>query len=154
MKIGRLGGDEFVLLLPWTCDDPRTSHLARQCINAISTPFELPNGDASVGLSMGIAAIRPQDDFSTALARADQAMYRVKRSGKRGFTSPSQAASRCWIRSRSTNGDSATSLAADDQAQLRCQRRSRRPRRPQSSNQLLSNTRNSAGLAWRDMATA
>jgi GGDEF domain-containing protein len=34
---------------------------------------------------MGIAAIRPQDDFGAALARADQAMYRVKRSGKRGF---------------------------------------------------------------------
>ncbi|HDX8370412.1 TPA: sensor domain-containing diguanylate cyclase [Aeromonas dhakensis] len=85
VKIGRLGGDEFVLLLPWASDDPRTSQLASQCIDAISTPFELPNGDASVGLSMGIAAIRPQDDFSTALARADQAMYRVKRGGKRGF---------------------------------------------------------------------
>lgn len=85
VRLGRIGGDEFVLLLPWACDDPRTSHLARQCIDAIATPFELPNGDASVGLSMGIAAIRPQDDFGAALARADQAMYRVKRSGKRGF---------------------------------------------------------------------
>jgi diguanylate cyclase (GGDEF)-like protein len=85
VRLGRLGGDEFVLLLPWPSEDPRTSHLARQCIDAIATPFELPNGEAAVGLSMGIAAIRPQDDFSTALARADQAMYRVKRSGKRGF---------------------------------------------------------------------
>ena len=48
-------------------------------------PPNVPNGEAEVGLSMGIAQIRPQDDFSTALARADQAMYRVKRSGKRGF---------------------------------------------------------------------
>lgn len=85
VKLGRLGGDEFVLLLPWHSDDPRTHHLAHQCVNVISTPFELPNGEAEVGLSMGIAQIRPQDDFSTALARADQAMYRVKRSGKRGF---------------------------------------------------------------------
>ncbi|ABO88889.1 GGDEF domain protein [Aeromonas salmonicida subsp. salmonicida A449] len=85
VKLGRLGGDEFVLLLPWHSDDPRPHHLAQQCVNVISTPFELPNGEAEVGLSMGIAQIRPQDDFSTARARADQAMYRVKRSGKRGF---------------------------------------------------------------------
>ncbi|MGY3859735.1 sensor domain-containing diguanylate cyclase [Aeromonas veronii] len=85
VTLGRIGGDEFVLLLPWPSEDPRTSHLARQCVNAIATPFELSNGEASVGLSMGIAAIRPQDDFSSALARADQAMYQVKRGGKHGF---------------------------------------------------------------------
>lgn len=85
VRLGRLGGDEFVLLLPWHSEEPQTSQLARQCIDAIATPFELPNGEVVVGLSMGIATIRPQDDFGSALARADQAMYRVKRSGKRGF---------------------------------------------------------------------
>lgn len=48
VRLGRLGGDEFVLLLPWPSEDPRTSHLARQCIDAIATPFELPNGEAAV----------------------------------------------------------------------------------------------------------
>ncbi|WP_421240413.1 diguanylate cyclase domain-containing protein [Aeromonas enteropelogenes] len=84
-ELGRIGGDEFVLLLPWESEDPRTHELARLCIELISTPFPLANGDGHVGLSMGIAAIRPQDDFGAALARADQAMYLVKRSGKRGF---------------------------------------------------------------------
>ncbi|MFQ2245342.1 diguanylate cyclase domain-containing protein [Aeromonas enteropelogenes] len=84
-ELGRLGGDEFVLLLPWESEDPRTHELAQLCIELISTPFPLANGDGNVGLSMGIAAIRPQDDFGAALARADQAMYQVKRSGKQGF---------------------------------------------------------------------
>ena len=44
VRLGRIGGDEFVLLLPWACDDPRTSHLARQCIDAIATPSSCPTG--------------------------------------------------------------------------------------------------------------
>ncbi|MFM4702845.1 diguanylate cyclase domain-containing protein [Aeromonas bivalvium] len=83
--IGRLGGDEFILLLPWPSQEPRTQQLALACQQAISAPFPLANGEARIGLSMGIAQIRPQDDFGAALARADKAMYRVKHGGKGGF---------------------------------------------------------------------
>jgi diguanylate cyclase (GGDEF)-like protein/PAS domain S-box-containing protein len=83
--LGRLGGDEFILLLSWSSRDARTLQLAQACQQAISAPVPLANGEASIGLSMGIAQIRPQDDFSTALARADKAMYQVKHGGKRGF---------------------------------------------------------------------
>jgi PleD family two-component response regulator len=48
------------------------------------TPFELNNGTANVGASIGIEQVLPQDDFVNALVRADQAMYQIKHAGKNG----------------------------------------------------------------------
>ena len=80
-----------MLLLPWACDDPRTSHLARQCIDAIATP----SGAAQRGRLGGTEhrRLRPAPAPGRFQARrwprADQAMCRVKRAGKRGFAQPS-----------------------------------------------------------------
>ncbi len=83
--LGRLGGDEFVLLLPWALQNSQTQPLAQACIDCLDTPFELDNGEAFVGMSMGVEGVREQDDFADVMARGDAAMYQVKRAGKRGM---------------------------------------------------------------------
>lgn len=82
--IGRLGGDEFVLLLPFALRQPQVRQLAHACLDAVLTPFDLANGHAHIGASVGVSQVELKDDFDTALARADEAMYRIKKNGKRG----------------------------------------------------------------------
>jgi len=94
VMIGRLGGDEFVLLLPFAIDHPQVRRLAHACLDAVLTPFDMANGHALIGASVGVSQAQTKDDFDTALARADEAMYRIKKNGKRGvafdpaFTDP------------------------------------------------------------------
>ncbi|TCZ27867.1 sensor domain-containing diguanylate cyclase [Pantoea agglomerans] len=82
--IGRLGGDEFVLLIPWALNHPRVKKLAHACLDAVMTPFDMANGHALIGASVGVSQAQDKDDFDTALQRADEAMYRIKKNGKRG----------------------------------------------------------------------
>jgi diguanylate cyclase (GGDEF)-like protein/PAS domain S-box-containing protein len=82
--IGRLGGDEFVLLMPWALDHPRVKKLAHACLDAVMTSFDMANGHALIGASVGVSQAQDKDDFDTALQRADEAMYRIKKNGKRG----------------------------------------------------------------------
>ena len=82
--VGRLGGDEFVLLLPFALNSLLTNSTAHNCLRAALTPFELDNGDAQVGASIGIDEVRRDDDFVNALRRADQSMYQIKHTGKNG----------------------------------------------------------------------
>jgi len=81
---GRLGGDEFVLLMPFGQDDPQVAEVSYACLEAAIAPFELENGTATIGASIGIVQARPQEGFSAVLSRADEAMYRIKRNGKNG----------------------------------------------------------------------
>ncbi|MDB5795861.1 MAG: Sensory box/GGDEF family protein [Noviherbaspirillum sp.] len=85
--VARLGGDEFVILLTGL-NDPRSAAeiVARQCLMAVSAPFELGESRLALGMSIGIAlhtgaAVAP----SYLMARADIAMYRAKRKGKGKF---------------------------------------------------------------------
>jgi len=82
--IGRLGGDEFVLLIPLALNHPRVKTLAHACLDAVMTPFDMANGHALIGASVGVSQAQDKDDFDTALQRADEAMYRIKKNGKRG----------------------------------------------------------------------
>ena len=90
--LGRLGGDEFLLLLPRSSNSSAAETLAQQCIEAMQAPFSVDNGDAQVGLSIGIEQVRAGERFEQALARADAAMYRVKSAGKSGFYLPEGSA--------------------------------------------------------------
>lgn len=86
--ISRLGGDEFFLLVQdiGSCDS--AAHLAEKLIKVIEEPITgLPEGTA-LSASIGICLF-PQIDLEAtpeAIIRcADQAMYRAKAAGKRGF---------------------------------------------------------------------
>lgn len=85
VTIGRIGGDEFILLLPWPMEHEEINHIARRCLDAAITPFELGNGTATVGASIGINEAWFSDEFGNAVIRADESMYLVKRTGKNGI---------------------------------------------------------------------
>lgn len=78
-RMYRLGGDEFVVVLD--------GHLARPEIDAICSgikklagvPFELKNGLATTGASIGVTFSEPGDLLmGTILKRADVALYKAK----------------------------------------------------------------------------
>jgi diguanylate cyclase (GGDEF)-like protein/PAS domain S-box-containing protein len=86
--VGRLGGDEFVVMLPHTgAGDLQGAAVAAALIESIAEPFELPDGGrACIGASIGMAAYPVHGDSRGALeASADEALYAVKRTGKRSF---------------------------------------------------------------------
>ncbi|MDE2372872.1 MAG: PleD family two-component system response regulator [Hyphomicrobiales bacterium] len=81
----RVGGEEFVVVMPET-DMAVAAMVAERLRRRIaSEPFSISQGSQSlpVTLSIGIAALRGQDDNAAALIkRADQALYRAKRDGR------------------------------------------------------------------------
>jgi diguanylate cyclase (GGDEF)-like protein/PAS domain S-box-containing protein len=84
--IARIGGDEFIGICR-TITTPEEAELVACKIIAIqSEPFDLKGHSYSIGVSIGIS-VYPTDgeDAGTLLNRADEAMYRVKKSGKGGY---------------------------------------------------------------------
>lgn len=83
--VSRLGGDEFTLVI----EDGETAHLetvARKILQAIEKPYDLGFHQAHVSTSIGIA-IYPEcgSDVQSLLQKADGAMYKIKKSGKKGY---------------------------------------------------------------------
>jgi len=74
--VARVGGDEFGILLPESTLDLATAVAGRMAALAVDDPM-LPT------LSIGVAALRPDDPTAKRLFRdADRAMYVAKRSGR------------------------------------------------------------------------
>ncbi len=84
--LGRWGGDEFVLVV----EDLRASNDARRVaervLGCFDEPFSLDGYTVSMSASLGIA-VSPDDALAeeVLMRLADEAMYRVKRTGKKGF---------------------------------------------------------------------
>ena len=78
--IARYGGDEFVVMI-----EDLSRDLAREKIMAFMKNLQRlrftshARGDITVGVSPGVAMVKPGDTAETILERADQAMYEVKR---------------------------------------------------------------------------
>lgn len=91
--VARFGGDEFTILLLEISTPEDISLVAQSIIDELSRPFSIKGETAVIGASVGIA-IFPSDgnDADELIRRADQAMYAVKRSGKRGFKHASELA--------------------------------------------------------------
>jgi len=78
----RMGGEEFLVLLPGAGVDsalPRLEQL-RGRIGQLGP--ELRHEGLVITASIGLAQMQPDDDMAALLRRADNAMYRAKRSGR------------------------------------------------------------------------
>jgi len=78
-RLGRWGGEEFVVLATGTDARGAEEMAERLRERVMGTPFEEVG---QVTVSIGIAACRPEDTSKTLVARADQAMYQAKQSGR------------------------------------------------------------------------
>lgn len=79
---GRLGGEEFAVMLAET-DAEQGARLANRLGQAIrSATVETEAGPVSYTVSIGLSQLAAGDTTDTILARADQALYRAKESGR------------------------------------------------------------------------
>jgi diguanylate cyclase (GGDEF)-like protein len=80
--VGRLGGEEFAILLP-RCDEEGARQAAESIRSAVeSARVATPLGEIVTTTSIGCAAIAFDDTVSTALQKADEALYEAKRGGR------------------------------------------------------------------------
>ncbi|MCG8510054.1 MAG: sensor domain-containing diguanylate cyclase [Rhodospirillales bacterium] len=85
--IARIGGDEFVMWLDGIAPDVAEAR-AGQLVDAAKRLAKFSEDvDEALGLSVGVAVFDPESEESLdeLLARADVAMYSVKRRGKGGY---------------------------------------------------------------------
>ena len=78
----RVGGEEFLLIFA----DTTAEQAAQACERLLASVRTYPWGDVVAGLlctvSAGVAALDPDEDVTTWLARADAALYGAKRAGR------------------------------------------------------------------------
>ncbi|WP_249164500.1 bifunctional diguanylate cyclase/phosphodiesterase [Bradyrhizobium jicamae] len=82
--IARLGGDEFAVLAEGCgMSDAALTELANRLIGRLSVPVDLPEGEAFVGATIGIARLPEHGATAEAAVRnADLALYMAKEAGR------------------------------------------------------------------------
>jgi len=81
--LARVGGDEFIAILDDVRDNKSLETIGHKLISTIGESFNIKNHICHIGVSIGIS-VYPQDgkDIETLIGCADQAMYKIKSSGK------------------------------------------------------------------------
>jgi len=82
----RIGGDEFIIILPDVTKEI-SSKISQKIIDSIRQSFEIKDYTLNISSSIGISQF-PQDGnrVNTLLKHADEAMYKIKESGRDNFT--------------------------------------------------------------------
>ncbi|SDK32565.1 diguanylate cyclase [Methylophilus rhizosphaerae] len=80
--VTRMGGEEFVVILPNTSLDEAVTTMSRLQRSLTKEYFLGNNQKLLVTFSAGVALFKQEDDVTSILLRADQAMYLAKKSGK------------------------------------------------------------------------
>lgn len=80
--VGRTGGDEILVLLPDVRSLDEVAKVAEAIRGRAAEPIEYPGGIINATLSIGATLAVPGEDATTATARADEAMYRAKETGR------------------------------------------------------------------------
>jgi two-component system cell cycle response regulator len=80
----RYGGEEFVVVMPETDMAVATMVAERLRRRIAGEPFPIQKGARTIDvtISIGIAALGPDDNAAAVIKRADQALYRAKRDGR------------------------------------------------------------------------
>lgn len=78
----RVGGDEFMVLCEGVSPEQARA-VAERVTAAFTQPFSLGGQLVTVTASVGLALSRPDSDAHSLVTRADTAMYRAKRTGRR-----------------------------------------------------------------------
>ena len=80
--VARLGGDEFAILVADVAGGA-LPYLAQRLVLAAQLPVATPDGELSVGVSIGVArSVAGDGAISDIAARADRALYDVKLAGR------------------------------------------------------------------------
>ena len=82
--VARYGGEEFCLLVPEITVQEAEILADRLCRAVAEHAFPLEAGVRHLTVSVGVAALHPDDAGSEVVSRADAAMYRVKAGGGNG----------------------------------------------------------------------
>ncbi|MFC1603279.1 diguanylate cyclase domain-containing protein [Pseudomonadota bacterium] len=86
--VARMGGDEFILLLPKIEQQADAATIAQKIVTAIAKPVTVGDVTHSISTSAGISFFPTDgDDHDTLVAKADYAMYCIKKRGKNNFMS-------------------------------------------------------------------
>jgi diguanylate cyclase (GGDEF)-like protein len=84
--VARVGGDEFLFIAGGLRSAENATLVAEKLVRLVAQPMEIRGKQVHIGASIGIA-ISPDHgaEGDALIKRADEAMYRVKNSGKCGF---------------------------------------------------------------------
>jgi diguanylate cyclase (GGDEF)-like protein len=80
-EVARYGGDEFFIVLDHCNSIEELALVARNVQKAASHPVETSMGAIDVSISVGAVLAEATAETDDALRRADEALYRAKRSG-------------------------------------------------------------------------
>jgi diguanylate cyclase (GGDEF)-like protein len=84
--IARVGGDEFLLIATELKSSDDAEQIAKEVLQLASQPVTIEGQKAAVSASIGIAFYPDHSENIDQLIKlADEAMYRIKNSGKNGF---------------------------------------------------------------------
>ncbi|MDE4146086.1 MAG: diguanylate cyclase [Pseudophaeobacter sp. bin_em_oilr2.035] len=90
--LARVGGEEFMIVLPGA-NEQEASEAAVALCNAInSTPFDVPEIDEPIAVTISIGAVigdgaeKEMTNVTSLIAKADQALYGAKNSGRNQVT--------------------------------------------------------------------
>lgn len=86
--LARIGGEEFAILLPECDKDGAEQAIERLIKNTAKTPIHVKGVDITVTVSGGLIMLdADKDTVDTALAHADEALYKAKNQGRNCFVS-------------------------------------------------------------------
>ena len=106
--VARLGGDEFAILQAQATTQDEVGHLAQRILDAVATPLDINGHRIEIGTTIGVAfAPRDAADHDQLIAKADQALYEGKKSGRNCYCFAGSDASLPTLR-----GESVPSIAA------------------------------------------
>lgn len=80
--IGRFGGEEFLVILPGTDLSGGGLAAERLRLEIAERPFDTSAGPLTCTASIGVAEHHPSEPFHRTIARADDALYQAKESGR------------------------------------------------------------------------